>query len=138
MNVNFQELKTAMSDGKATCPRWSALDFDNYNKHIYNTWLYCTITIVYTHYIKLLYHWTPELVTSDQECSSVSTFRGVVTIVKQCRPRIIVLENVDSIDSATGEVENETKKELEAQSAFCLTLHIYIVLGIDIGLVWNL
>ena len=64
--------------------------------------------------------------TSDQECSSVSTFRGVVTIVKQCRPRIIVLENVDSIDSATGEVENETKKELEAQSAFCLTLHIYI------------
>ena len=56
----------------------------------------------------------------------MSTFRGVVTIVKQCRPRIIVLENVDSIDSATGEVENETKKELEAQSAFCLTLHIYI------------
>ncbi|CAK8995070.1 unnamed protein product [Durusdinium trenchii] len=46
----------------------------------------------------------------QKECSSLATFRGVLHIVRECRPRIVLLENVDSIDSSVGQSDSSDKE----------------------------
>ena len=46
----------------------------------------------------------------QQDTSSVSTFKGVRKVLHRSRPHVLMLENVDSIDSQTGPEEDDTKE----------------------------
>ena len=44
---------------------------------------------------------------STEDCSSTSTFNGVGHILEVSRPHVAILENVDSMDTPTGEVDDD-------------------------------
>ena len=47
----------------------------------------------------------------QQDTSSVSTFKGVRKVLNRSRPHVLMLENVDSIDSQTGSEEEDSKEK---------------------------
>ena len=47
----------------------------------------------------------------QQDTSSVSTFKGVRKVLQRSRPHLLMLENVDSIDSQTGTEDDDAKEK---------------------------
>lgn len=45
-----------------------------------------------------------------EECTSIATFRGVRTILEQCKPEIAILENVDSMDTQDDDKQSPEPK----------------------------
>ena len=80
MNVQFNSLTNAMAEGKVTW-LWS------WSIHLVNT--------------------LAEVCLHSEECSSTLTFAGVRVVLEQSKPHVVLLENVDSIDTHTGEEEDK-------------------------------
>ena len=86
MNTEFSTNRTAMADGRA---------FQRTQRNIF---LFVASANVARDAL-LLCH------SCLEECSSTSTFKGVCHILTTVQPDLLLLENVDSIDSPSGEDE---------------------------------
>ena len=94
MNADFATFKTAMLDG--TVPlRQTHAQIKSQECTAFSGTTCCL------HGFMLL------LVGLTQDCSSTATFKGVCACISRSKPHAFILENVDTIDTATGEEDEK-------------------------------
>lgn len=54
-----------------------------------------------------------------EDCSSTSTFKGVCHILEESHPHVVILENVDSIDTPTGELDDDQEHLIRTREWSC-------------------